>query len=812
MMSRFSYLLVAALLALAGCGSDSEVTETPVPPDTGTGDPVYTGPAPQTQDIQSFKINLWDNISSKQRCGACHNESGQSPKFARFDDVNLAYGEATGLVDLQQAGQSKMVQKVLGGHNCWTGSPSACGDLLTTWIGNWAQTQNNANSIELQDPTLKDPGQQKEFPSDATLFANTVYPLTKQFCSNCHASDARFAISPYFADSDLAVAYQAAKAKIDLNQPEHSRFYLRLGQEFHNCWSTCSQDAATMLAAITEFADQLSTSQLPQGVLNSKALTLLDGIVASGGSRFEQNAIAKYEFKTGTGPVAYDTSGVSPSLDLTFAGDVSWLGGWGIQLQNGRVQGSVAASRKLYDMIGATGEFSIETWIVPGNVSQEGPARIISYSGGRDIRNFTLGQTLYNYNLALRQQDSDLNGMPMLSTRDADEVLQASLQHVVWNFDPVNGRKLYVNGVDTGLSDPQAGKALAEWDPTFALVLGNETSGDRPWAGAVRFLAIHNRVLTPEQIKQNFDVGVGERFYLLFSVSHLVNIPRSYIWFEVSQYDNYSYLFKEPKFISLDSTATPSNIPVQGMRIGVNGAEVLTGQSYANLAVALGEGYQVGSGQALSRLGTVMPLTKGAGVDEFFLTFERIGEFENVRVEAEPPLPPAPADLPAQSRLGLRLFAEINATMAQITGVSSQQAAVLSAYNDLKQQLPTISDVQSFVAAQQMAVSQLAIKYCNSMVEDNNLMAQRFPGFNVSANVSTAYGASQRPLFVGPLLNNALLNGLTSQAQRDAVSGELDNLIDRLSQCGNNCASDRSKTIAKASCAAVIGSAVTLLQ
>ena len=38
-----------------------------------------------------------------------------------------------------------------------------------------------------------------------------------------------------------------------------------------------------------------------------------------------------------------------------------------------------------------SGEYSIEAWVVPANVTQEGPARIISYSAGDSNRNFTLG-------------------------------------------------------------------------------------------------------------------------------------------------------------------------------------------------------------------------------------------------------------------------------------------------------------------------------------------------------------------------------------------------------------------------------------
>jgi len=59
---------------------------------------------------------------------------------------------------------------------------------------------------------------------------------------------------------------------------------------------------------------------------------------------------------------------------------------------------SFGDSKKLHDLISATGEYSIEAWLAPANVSQDGPARIVSYSAGAMARNFTLGQSLYNYN------------------------------------------------------------------------------------------------------------------------------------------------------------------------------------------------------------------------------------------------------------------------------------------------------------------------------------------------------------------------------------------------------------------------------
>ncbi|HLF12885.1 MAG TPA: LamG domain-containing protein, partial [Gammaproteobacteria bacterium] len=133
-------LVLLAVATLAGCSGGSGAATEQNPAGGGGGSVSnYNGPAPATADVQSFKVNLWDNISSNNRCGSCHSIDGaQAPMFARSDDVNLAYAAANGVVTLTSPQDSEMVSKVGGGHNCWLTSDAACGDILTTWITNWA--------------------------------------------------------------------------------------------------------------------------------------------------------------------------------------------------------------------------------------------------------------------------------------------------------------------------------------------------------------------------------------------------------------------------------------------------------------------------------------------------------------------------------------------------------------------------------------------------------------------------------------------------------------------------------------------------
>lgn len=575
--------------------------------------------------------------------------------------------------------------------------------------------------------------------------------------------------------------------------------------------------------AIKAFADGVPLTQVDPQLVVSKALTLGQGIIASGGTRYDENVIALYEFKTGFGNYIYDTSGIEPALHLQLSGlaevDYKWVGGWGVEFVNSKAQGSTSASRKLHNFIRATGEYSIEAWVVPANVTQDGPARIISYSAGTNSRNFTLGQTLYNYNFLHRSSTTNGNGQPAFSTPDADELLQATEQHVVVSFDPLNGRRIYVNGLLVNHIDAQAAGNLNDWDDTFALVLGNEVTNDRQWQGKLRLVAIHNRALTQEQVSRNFNVGVGEKFFLLFDVSDVVKVPQSYILFEVSQFDSYSYLFNSPTFINLNGDSVVADIPIRAMRIGINGKEASVGQAYRHLETTVSNSQLLPSeqfnarAQRLSTLGTVIALEKGPLVDQFFLSFEQLGSARNVVVEPQPLQQAAPVDAAPKPEIGLRTFAEINATMATVTGVSPTHAEVKKTYQTIMQQLPTVENINGFLAAHQVAVSQLAIEYCNALVSDAPLRGSYFPGFDFGAGATSAFNTmAKRDQVLDPLLNRVLGINLATQPSVASVKTELNSLIDRLTACGGSCAADRTQTVVKASCAATLGSAVMLLQ
>jgi mono/diheme cytochrome c family protein len=833
--------LLTVMAALAACSGGAPTTQNPITTAPTVQD--YSGPPPSNADVQAFKLALWDNIKASNRCGGCHNAGGQSPQFARNDDINLAYQAANTVVNLTQPDQSRMVVKVGGGHNCWLASASACADTLTVWIRNWAgATATGGRQIVLQAPVIKEVGASKTFPGDSTKFKASLLWLDpsntptsegvlRHYCARCHSSTAATPQQPFFASSDPEEAYAAVKAKINLDTPESSRLYVRLKDESHNCWTDCTTSASVMLTAIKSFTDNILVTPVDPDLVTSKALTLYDGTVAAGGNRFDSNVIALYEFKTGSGAIAYDTSGVEPALNLTMSGpsgSVEWVGGWGLNIKaGGKVQGSTTGSKKLADLIKSTGEYTVEAWITPANVAQE-DAYIVSYSGGAMARNFTLGQHAYQYEMRARSSKTDANGAPALLTSDADEDAQASLQHVVLVYDAVNGRHLYVNGKDTGDPDPQGGGTLADWDDTFALVLGNETSNNRQWTGVLRLVAIHNRALTQAQIQQNFDVGVGERYFMLFNVESRTNVPKSYVMLEAQQLDSYAYQFSKPTFISLEPNVSVPSLQIKGIRIGVNGTEAKVGQAYIPLdATVNSSNYVQGTGQLLSLVGTTIALDKGPLADEFFLTFEQIGSLVHPVVEQNP----SPIDITQipngtpQPTVGMRTFEEISATMSKLTGVPTTNANVSQTYNTVKQQLPTVEAIDTFLASHQTAIAQLAIEYCNALVEDTSARATYFPGLNFGATANTYFAVQgNRDLVINPLLTKMVGTNISTQPTEASIRLALEDttldpqtslpygLFPRLTAGAAGSSADRTATVTKAACAAVLGSGTVLLQ
>ena len=862
---------LALVSALAACGGGSGGAATVVNQQTSSTSTAnaYTGPAAATADVTAFQINFWQNIRVSNRCGGCHHEGGQSPMFARSDDVNLAYQAALPLVNITNPSQSTFVLKVGGGHNCWVADPNACAQTLLTWINNWLGGGSAAaTSITLVAPPVQTVGSSKTFPgtdkltatpadtssatgaaelANITEFQNDLlHPILQTYCSGCHTPISSTAQAPYFAQADAVdpstqipvgaiQAYIAAQPKINLNTPNLSRFYERLAQDQHHCWATpnssgapdCPGSAAIMLTQLTKYANSVQLAPVDPSLVLSKALTLVQGTIAAGGARYESNIVAKYMFETGTGNIAYDTSGVSPSADLTLNSNVSWAGGWGLTFAaGGKAQASTSSSQKIAQLLQATGEYSFEAWVNPNNVTQT-EAYMMTYSGSDTTRNATLAQSAVSYEGRTRSSATDTNGKPPLINAATENVAQAALQHVVLTYDSVNGQQIYVNGQITADKDPAGGGSLANWDSTFALALGAEVTGKEQWTGTIKFAAIHSRALTASQVLENFNAGVGQSYYLLFDISAQTGIPQTYILFRASQYDTYSYLFTNPTFYSLDPNAAPSNIVIKGMRIGVNGVIPQAGQSYATLNATVGPpNYSASGGQVLSLVGDIVPVDQGPAADMFFLSFDQLGTFTHTTT---PQTYTAPQQATCQTTdptgatgpfcppdRGIATFERAYHTMSTLTGIPFTNSAVTNTYQSLQQAMPSAPGINAFLASHQTAISQLAGTYCAQLVATPSAFSAFFAGSGF-ASLNSAQGQLASSYFTsqanednvaGPLADNIVGTAAYPQAHAD-MKTELENLLTKIPTLNTNLTVSQATT---AACSAALGSLAVTLQ
>ncbi len=167
---------------------------------------------------------------------------------------------------------------------------------------------------------------------------------------------------------------------------------------------------------------------------------------------------------------------------------------------------STSPAESLYDQMLSGSGFSLEVWAAPENTEQSGPARIVSYSLDHRQRNFTLGQSQQNLIVRLRTSETDKNGIyPHMVV---DNVFHSTNPyHLTVTYD-FSRQRIYVNG-QIRAEKTTLGGDFSNWDPSHYLLLGNEVTGERPWAGELFYVSIYNRVLEPHEVHHNFMTGAS---------------------------------------------------------------------------------------------------------------------------------------------------------------------------------------------------------------------------------------------------------------------------------------------------------------
>ena len=221
-------------------------------------------------------------------------------------------------------------------------------------------------------------------------------------------------------------------------------------------------------------------------------------------ARVEAGLQAIYDFRESGGDTIHDRSGLIPPFDLKIdKPDEVQLGGGVLRLKGKASVVSSESPKRLLDAVRRSGSLSIEAWVRPDGMDQKGPARIVTFSENQSERNFTLGQEGNRLEVRLRTTQTSRNGIPAVQSKDSS--LGQSLVHVVYTRGRSGRARIYLNGQLS--SQSSVAGAFSNWNDRFRLALGNEISGDRPWRGELRLVAIYSRELLPGEIAASYAAG-----------------------------------------------------------------------------------------------------------------------------------------------------------------------------------------------------------------------------------------------------------------------------------------------------------------
>lgn len=168
-----------------------------------------------------------------------------------------------------------------------------------------------------------------------------------------------------------------------------------------------------------------------------------------------------------------------------------------------RFEGDAAA---LADSIRDRGEITVSVWFRPENLSQEGPARIFTFSKNSSERNVTIGQEGDRYEIRLRTTKVGKNGTPGLQTKSGSVRLETT--HLVFSRQRDGRAEIFLDG--RLAAEGRFEGDLSNWDRGLRIGVGDEFGGNRTWKGELLSVAVHDEAMSAAVIEELFAAGPGE--------------------------------------------------------------------------------------------------------------------------------------------------------------------------------------------------------------------------------------------------------------------------------------------------------------
>ena len=410
---------------------------TAVNPDHDAAPPVadYTGPAPANADVQAFRINLWENIKANNRCGGCHNAGGQTPKFARNDDVNLAYQAAN---TRRQSHAARSVAHGAEGRPAATTagsqSRSACADTSPSGSATGpAPAPRGGTQIQLAGSGHQGSGRQQELPGrlGAASQLDRLYTLVRDAgtanCVRCHSLELRPTPQRRSSPSARRPDEAYAAAQVEDQSRQSGQLALRRAPARRVPQLLAARAARptpdAMLAAINAFAERhhrhAGRSEPADLARRSRCTTARSPPAATATKRTRSPSTSSRPARA-TSPI--DTSGrrTGAEPDACRATSPGSAAGASTSRRAARRRAPPPASKKLTDLIKSTGEFTIEAWASTGQrrAGRRVHRQLLRRRDG--AQRHARAAACTSTRRCTRSDKTGANGSPALLTRDAD--------------------------------------------------------------------------------------------------------------------------------------------------------------------------------------------------------------------------------------------------------------------------------------------------------------------------------------------------------------------------------------------------------
>ncbi len=206
-------------------------------------------------------------------------------------------------------------------------------------------------------------------------------------------------------------------------------------------------------------------------------------------------------WQTGDSPnLVFDPAiGAERSVNLKAQGRAHLDHDYAMALAGGAYVAPPDAAERLLAAVKATNELTIEARVTPAESAPDGFRPIVTFSSGPAKRNFTLAQEGRNLVVRLRTGKTGANAdrpqVALFPVRPGEPV------HVVVTYSP--GRLVaYRDGERVVASDAIQGSFDMHWS-FRRLLFGREWGGGGDWAGALEGVALYDRALAPEVVRES---------------------------------------------------------------------------------------------------------------------------------------------------------------------------------------------------------------------------------------------------------------------------------------------------------------------